>query len=332
MFKYPRCTTTNQFKDWNSDKSKKFLMNKNPSTSVFQGIFSFFEDVKIAFRQDTVWYGISACFVFGVVMFYIQGLQPLLLTQYHNEVKKSIIELNQRYSDQVQAVVSLQSNYIDSFQFSQIDACKDHKRYSEKLRDTESNERLKTTLIKAEHMTNSRPYLEESTKPYSAIYSIYSENLEYLKTKAQGFFGIPAFLSYTSLLSESCEKLELQSDNATNAKTACELTKKASFELEPATKPFFWDDVKEGYDQLLGICDKILSTSSASTLQPLKLEYFSAYYKMRSYYPDFASYLARLQEDYNQFQKVIQNSYNELDSILDSRKSIWGMWYILKYF
>jgi hypothetical protein len=297
---------------------------------------SLFYNINEIFHSDIVWYSVALGCVLGVVLFFFQGLQPVLLRSYIFETKETMISLQDTYISQIDQVRALQSDYVDKFDYSLGDLCEDQERYTSFAADAERQERLKVFLLPQQKPDlDSYITLREVENAYNRLQNTYEDQIDQIQSLANGFAGMPAYLNYINGWIESCQILESASGLNSEVREVCSQTQDSYLAYQASTQPFFWNDVKELHETSLQLCDDlgdIPDSGFSVNFFSFKLEWLSNFTRIRQYVPDLFTYLSPVDSLVADFLVIYEETDIELQEILRYRNTFGGMWYVARYF
>jgi len=294
------------------------------------------ESIMEVLHSDIVWFSVAFGCVLGVILFYFQGLQPLLLRYHIIETKEDLITLQETYVSQMNTVRGLDSRFNEGFRYSPIVLCSEQERYTNFTEDANEVDRIQVALLNAPKPNNltSNVSLEEVRSEYNQVYDLYSQQMETVRGIADGFVGIPSYLNYINAWIDSCELLEESDGLNSDVAQACRNIEQSYAAFQAASQPFFWEDVRQRHEVGLAVCSGLGEIPDSGFLRgfnTFKLEWLSNYSSIRQYIPDFFTQLEPLNDMTYDFGVQFERTDQELISILDSRRSFGGMWYLVDF-
>jgi hypothetical protein len=317
--------------DFEKEINKKIIDEKlkhpiyNHTKPPRQGLKGAIADV---LESDVLWYSVTFSLILGLLFFFFNGLQPLILANYLTQSKLQAQSLESDYSSKVNGYFIAQNNLIQRFDtYNPTLLCNQQDLYSSFDTDFREVERVKNSYFpNPDLITNpsyNNFYLEEVDSQYLELTNTYKTSLQKYQDFSQDLVVIANYLEFRNTILSICKALAIQPRNLEEITTRCSQFALSLTELKSIGTPNFYPDVEEGIDSI-----------SASCLAPVDLNPSVFYLNVDSvmfYRPSFDAINAELIELNNTFESKYNTFKLEMDRIYEDKISLLGLWYIMKY-
>lgn len=289
-----------------------------------------------AINADFVYLGVAAACLLGVILFYFQGLQPLVLKNYISTATQNLIAIKNSYSSGVEILNSLQGELFNEFvSTAPGQNCADTSKYEKLAEHAEKFDRLDVGLLpKNEYRSvksNFNFYSPEADQIYVDFWSSYNSKLDEVKNEKEKLSPVSTYLNYMSSITQICTTFETTATFSPAVTKACDDLIK-SFEVYDSTntKPFFWDQVSALNQNVLDQCEKENRPVNNLTYFGWKIEWFGEYEILKQFTPSFSDISTRLFQLNSEFQDLIINTAKEFDELIIFRSEFVNLWYFLR--
>ncbi len=175
--------------------------------------------------SDIVWLGIGVGLILGVILFYFQGLQPLILNNYLSANLAQIDKLQNKFVSQtntfIQTAQDLQKNFINKS--SSLD-CTTQDIYKDTEQDKINN--LKPQLLPDQTLSKVEPYNNfystELTKMYQNLFSNYENSLSMYPPNLDTLQSTPRYYTYFNTWVKACKAFQGSQGKLSILQTACQ--------------------------------------------------------------------------------------------------------------
>jgi len=140
------------------------------------------ENRKKRINSDIIITGIAIGLLLGVVLFFFQGVQPMMLDKYTTQVNEQIDNVSKRYSDQVKGLERLQNSLATNAMYDKYLSCVDNNLYNSMesdLRMVEVNNAMISPDLNYKELEKYQNivHLDEVDQIYNNFYNEYSTNI-----------------------------------------------------------------------------------------------------------------------------------------------------------
>lgn len=315
--------TKNSFKNQNISDSHQFDKSKS---SLFKSIFD----------SNLLWSFISFILLLSCILFYFQGLQPLILTRYSEQTQKQLIRLNSRFFEQIDGFSATQNVILNRFNSDSSLLCSKTPLYQEATSDSDSLSRLQTKIFpdkRLEKLPNYNVFYQKDIKDiYDKNYQNYKDTLGVFNTPIENLENLLKFLSYRNSWITACRKIEVanSSKNLVQTQEACtELTQShkdyINIQNSDNSLPSFWGEIDQDIERAIGLCKGVLTNNINSFF----VGWFSVYSKVIVAKPDLDNSNKEIQEKSQNFDLQVKTSVREILKINNSKNDFSEIWYLL---
>jgi len=287
------------------------------------------------FNNDIILPAIAIGCILGVLLFYFQGLQPLILKNYSDTTSKKVIELKERYTNQVGSVSILQSEMDTYFVDFSDKVCSQQETYKTKSEDLEKIDRLKLSLVPDASYkklpTAGVFYSIEIQDIYQEFFKSYVNSLQEWSKLTDMVGTVPNFLDYRNLWVETCQKIEASNGNTTEVKAACENLISLSKNFENIKNTQFGKQISIGTAQSLDSCNEALKIKSRimPNYGKWRLDWLTGYDRIVQARPVWTEMNDSLNKVSENLLSLATNSITKINSVVSERRQFVNLWYIL---
>jgi hypothetical protein len=290
-----------------------------------------------AINSPVVWWSVTISSVLGVILFYFQGLQPLLLTNYAEQVKSQIGSMQLSLSQQVGAVSEVQNDLLMSFSYDLSTLCGENQKYQNRERDIQSIERIKVVLMPRldfQKAPTYRNFYDQDIKSsYDSVFAKYTASLTNIQKSVSDLALWPNFLTFRNGLIESCSKIEKAGDQLSKLKPACQEMTELTNTYNQGSKPSFWSQVETYQNNLVKYCQIVADSKgvSFSGYSTWKLEWLSSFEKLASFRPDLKEVVALINSKIEDFAKTSSSALIDINEIVTNKTEFTKLWYLMQF-
>jgi hypothetical protein len=285
-------------------------------------------------NSDFVYIGIAFACLLGVLLFYFQGLQPLILKNYINTASQNLVEIRESFNSIIGSINNLQAEFFSEFtSIVPGQSCLEAPKYEKSVDQTERLSRISVGLLPDSRLSqieaNFKFYSSEADQIYSEFWNDYTTQLSNLNIEASGLKLMPPYLNYINSVLESCKSIEELSVYNQSVNQICD-NLKTSFERYNAEseKPFFWDQVSNLNQNLLNNCQN--TPRNSSTYFNWKINWLSDYEALRQFTPTFSALSEKLLGISEDFNQSFTSTIKKFDDLILFRSEFGNLWYLLK--
>jgi hypothetical protein len=282
--------------------------------------------------NDLFWYGIALSLVFGVLLFFFQGLQPLILSNYISESKLQTQSLNEDYNASIETYFNAQQDMLTGFQtYSPSLLCTEQETYQNQTQDSTTADQARLSLFSNSDLevldTYNNFFLPEADEIYNQYYSSYTSNINTYQQKAEDLLDIPAFLVHRNDWIDTCAKLVEAGNNLSQSQLVCTefISKVRAF--EETEEVFFQEDIQVLLDSAIVNCSDLNAENYLTKTQNWFLDFDSLMF----YLIDFSEVNEELVNLNEEFAVLYGQTLISFDEIVDQRTTWSGYWYVMKY-
>jgi hypothetical protein len=291
------------------------------------------------FNNEIILPGIAVGCILGVLLFYFQGLQPLILKNYADSASKQIVELKERYSTQIGSVSSTQIELDNYFIDFSDKVCSQQETYKTKKEDLEKIDRLKLSLVPDatyKNLANSGVfYNSEVQGVYQNFFTQYVNSLQEWSKLTTSLGSVPNFLDYRNAWVISCQKIESSQGNLADLKEACTSLITTSQTFENLKNTQFWEQVSSGVEQSLTKCNEVVTSTSRSRLLPnygkWRLDWLTGYDRIVQARPVWDEINIDLNKTSENLLNSAGSNIAKINTIVEERRQFINLWYILEF-
>lgn len=287
------------------------------------------------FNNEIILPAIAIGCILGVLLFYFQGLQPLILKNYADSTSKQIIELKERYTNQVGSVSNLQKEMDTYFVDFSDKVCSQQETYKTKKDDLEKIDRLKLSLVpdaSYKKLPSSGVfYSTEIQEIYQNFFTSYVNGLQEWSKLSDMIGTVPNFLDYRNIWVETCQKIEASNGNVAEVKAACENLINLSKNFESIKNTQFGQQIASGSAQSIDSCNEALKLKSRliPNYGKWRLDWLTGYDRIvqaRPVWTDMNESLNKVSE--NLLSSATQ-TLTKINAVVSERRQFINLWYIL---
>lgn len=268
--------------------------------------------------------------ILGVGLFYIQGLQPLLVRNYVVSTNNQIEKVNTRYNDQAKDFFSNQNTVLSKFNYSPEVFCSQIDPYTSSTTDTENLNRLKVSLFPDKTLktldSNFQTNLPAIETEYSNFYSYYSKQVINYSDQIIKVQNVIDYWNYLNPWLATCTAVEKSPADLTVLQKQCSSLIESSNKFV-AQKPFFLDKIESFNDKGISLCNSLSIGTQKSFIRDFNANFAS----LASFVPDFKTINLELNNQNTNFSDYKNKSKQNILDIENSKKSGLNQFYILNY-
>jgi hypothetical protein len=291
------------------------------------------------FNLDIILSAIAFGCILGVILFYFQGLQPLILRNYSENASKKVVQLKEKYTSQIGPVILAKQNLSVAFENDADKICSEQNLYEGKLADQEKNDRLKLSLVPdstLKNIDNSGPfYNSEIQQVYQKFFNQYVEALSTWSKGVSNLNELPNFLEYRNLWIITCQKIESSNADLALLKEACTNFNNGLVKYESLKNSQFWEQIAKGVEESAVKCNEVInSTSRLKTFGNFgkwKLDWLNGFDRVLAVRPIWNE----VNEDLNKVSEDLLNGASativKLNLIAEERQQFINLWYIMEF-
>ena len=315
-----------------TDQSNRINNLKNSSSNKKS---SFFPN----FNGEILLQGLAAGCLLGVLLFYFQGLQPLILKSYSEGASKKIVQLNERYNEQVNPILDVQKSFDSSFEDYSDKVCSQQDLYQSKNADLDKIDRLKLSLVPdASYKVLSSSgvfYNSEIQNIYQSFFAKYVNSLQDWEKLTPSIAVVPNFLDFRNVWVKTCQKIEASQGDLAILKEACTGLINAQASYESLKNSQFWDQISTGLKASLDRCYEVTGSTSKSKLLvnygKWRLDWLTGYERITQAKPIWADTNLELSKTSENLLRQATISIDKINLIVEDRRQIINLWYILEF-
>jgi hypothetical protein len=280
------------------------------------------------FESDILWYSVTFSLVLGLVFFFFNGLQPLILANYLTQSKIQAQSLRSDYFTKFGSYFTTQNNLLQRFDtYNPTLLCSQQQLYTNLEEDINESERTVSAYFPTKDLVSNPSYnnfyLDEVDTEYLRLTDTYKSNLEKYQEESQNLAYTASYLGFRNSILNICQALAAQPRNNQEVAAKCSEFQLALTELKSVGTPSFYPDVQES-----------IETINTSCLNPNELDASLFYLTVDAvmfYRPSFDAVNADLVNLNNDFETKYNVFRLSMDKIYEDKTSLVGMWFILKY-
>jgi hypothetical protein len=287
-------------------------------------------------NSDIVWFAIALASILGVLLFYFQGLQPLILGKYVDQTQNRIIELNQSYTEKVTNYLNLRSSLTAQVGYNPAGTCQDEPLYKSLQNDTSQLDLLRVGLL-ADTSFKELPkyqvfYERQIQNQYDTVYQSYSDTLSQIRNTSGDIYSLPGFLDYRNIWISSCQKISNSKGDLTILKNVCAELKTKTQNYQQTNLPGY-SDFKAKVDAGINKCTdpESAKTSVFSGYGQWFLDWLNKYSAIMSFKPAENNQVQPINDLNQKFTSQLKLGQQKINEIYDSRLSFWNIWYLMNF-
>jgi hypothetical protein len=287
------------------------------------------------FNNEIILPAIAIGCILGVLLFYFQGLQPLILKNYADASSKKIVELKERYTNQVSTISNMQKELDTYFIDFSDKVCSEQETYKTKKEDLEKIDRLKLSLVPdatyKKLPTSGVFYSSEIQEIYQNFFTGYVNGLQEWSKLSDMIGTVPNFLDYRNLWVETCQKIEASDGNVAEVKAACENLINLSKNFEGIKNTQFGQQIASGSAQSIDSCNEALKLKSRiiPNYGKWRLDWLTGYDRIVQARPVWTDMNEALNKVSENLLSSATNSITKINSVVAERRQFINLWYIL---
>jgi hypothetical protein len=288
--------------------------------------------IAIILGSNILWFIITISLVISCILFYFQGLQPLILSKYSQNAQDQTIKLNNRFFEQVEVFYGTQNIILNRFEADSSLLCSKTPLYQEFNTDSDSLSRLQTRLFpdkRLEKLPNYNIfYKKDIQKIYTQNYTNYKDSLESFNLPATDLQNLIKFLNYRNNWITTCSKIETANStkNFSQTQAACvDLIKIHKNYLDGNSFPILWSSISKEVENGINLCQNLQSKD----LNIFFTNWFAVYSKIIITTPNFSEYTKENQEKVENFEAESKSSIKNISKINESKNGFTKIWYLM---
>lgn len=317
---------------------------KSKKTGIFRSI-----------NTDIIFAGIAFGLILGAILFYFNGLQPLVLNRYTDQSKIQVTELQNKYNGQTQAFFNLQNGLFQKVKsYNPSDSCG-----SGQIADLQSLPTNTLDQIKAQALPDPTLvsldrygafYSKKTEDIYDKTYEQYENSLKSYNQFYQEIKNIPSFLDYRNLWINTCLDIVSSGGELTKLQAACQANTDKLADFSNTDKATFWSDLDKELAKSTAKCKEVLDYKATPTFTKCpKNSKTCTPTAIEPVYPNFGKWqlewlkpvdnlllfeikdegLANLGTINSQFNAYSKESLNKIEDYRDSKDSFFSKVYLL---
>ncbi len=291
------------------------------------------------FNFDIILSSIAFGCILGVLLFYFQGLQPLILRNYSENASKKVVQLKEKYTSQISPVLAASQSLNAAFENDADKICSEQKLYENKQVDQEKNDRLKLGLVpdsSFKNLSNSGPFFNsEIQQTYQKFFGEYVSALEVWSDSTSNLNTLPNFLEYRNLWISTCQKIETSNGDLALLKEACSNFTTGVAKYESLKTSQFWEQISKGVEESLGKCNEVTSSNSKAKILvnfgKWKLDWLNGFDRVLAARPISDSDGEVLNKTSESLLNLASITITKIDSIAAERQQFINLWYIMEF-
>lgn len=292
-----------------------------------------------SFNGEILLQGLATGCLLGVLLFYFQGLQPLILKNYSEGTSKKIVQLKERYNEQVNPILDIQKSFDNSFEDYSDKVCSQQDIYQSKNADLDKIDRLKLSLVPDASYKSLAPsgvfYNSEIQNIYQSFFAKYVNSLQDWEKLTPSIAAVPNFLDFRNVWVKACQKIEASQGDLAILKEACTGLINAQASYESLKNSQFWDQISTGLKASLARCYEVTgSTSKSKTLVNYgkwRLDWLTGYERIVEAKPVWAETNLELSKTSENLLKQATIAIDKINLIVEDRKQFVNLWYIMEF-
>lgn len=303
--------------------TKEFVKSKRP------GVFGYITDI---FTSDIVWTSVAFALILGVILFYFQGLQPVVLSNYASKVNNQGNDLVTKYTAQVETYFTASNNVLQGYTYEQGVLCSTMKTFDNTAESLDQISRLQFSIFadgKLKTVENySYFYNQEIKDEYAKLYSQYSTNLDRYQQPIKNLRDYARFLQFRNNLLKACGEIEVADQNLDKIKASCAGLLVQFTQFKEDGLPQFWDKIEKSVTDIETSCATLTKANQNNFIK----SFFISFDDVIFYRPDSTDIneeLTTINQDFVNQQRV--NFKNRIDSIVENKSEIVNSFYFLGF-
>jgi len=283
---------------------------------------------------DIIWISVAFGCVIGVILFYFQGLQPLILNNYTIEATNQIEDLNIDFREKGKQLISTQNDLYQNSLYNPLIACSQNQNYTEFQSDSEKIAVLENSLNPNAELKNLPDYKffseTETKNVYTEIYQIYLKNTSQLEEVFQEVEEVPNFLNYRNNWIETCEIINNPEDIQEVKLTCANLLEETRIYREP--EPRTWNLIENAATDALDGCQEVdtLSNISDEEYSRWKIKWNTSYDEVMKVNLKFDDDVETINKMAENFSQTSIEAINRIDKIYNDKIKFENLWYLLE--
>lgn len=304
--------------------TKEFSKSKRPKT--------FLGNIIDVLTSEIVWNSVAIAMILGVVLFYFQGLQPVILQNYVNSSQKQVNKVSDKYSTQISGYFTNQTKVSESYTYSPSQLCSNMKLYETGSQDIDNINRLQISLFtdqKLKKLPNYQSFYDSQIQDeYQRYFLKYQSKIDKYNQPTKDLKDHVRFLTYRNNWIKSCILIEKAQDSLTTINQACTDLNTFTTQFLAEGKPTFWSEVEKPVGSILTSC----STVNEGSKKEFTKNFFITFDEFMFYEPDFTVINQELTNANQEFlttdtQKVRQFMKN----LQKDRENFFNSWYLIGF-
>ncbi len=288
-------------------------------------------------NTDTIWVGVAVGCLLGVILFFFQGLQPMVLNNYTLNAKKQIVELNDGYRDKGTTLVDAQNQIYSNSLYNTLIICSSDQAYQGYEADLEMASMVESSFkpsLDYKTLPNYRFFYDRKTKDiYQEFYNEYVSAIQIGDNVSDNLGQAVTYLKYRNNWINLCDKINASSSSdIQQVKTAC-TTLRAETETFKATGNKYWTAIEEPANQGLTYCKTVEENpgNSFSGFDRWKLNWNNSYDDIVRADLDFQEDNREVNEAANNLNDLAVKSQQEIDDHYNQKIKFENLWYFLDF-
>ncbi len=272
--------------------------------------------------------------IFGVLIFYFQGLQPLILREYANNTHLQIKALTQEFKSQINTLAEMETLIASSFSYDPLVSCLQTETYETAQSDADSLSRSRINLLpktSLKDLDNIGIFYESGIRSeYQKTYAIYDTGITELQPYIDNIVTAPEYLSYRNKWIKTCQNVQSSTATRSVILTSCE-------ELKAETEIFkssnAWqsldESIKEELNKNTQICQDF--ENQFLLINTFRDDWLKTYDLIMNYQPNFNQMNILVNGQFSAFQIKAQESTLKINEIYNSKTGFTNIWYLLDW-
>jgi len=329
----------------NSKIYNQDFQKKSKKAGIFSGI-----------NTDIIFAGIAFGLILGAVLFFFNGLQPLILDRYTDESKAQTTQLQNKYNQQTQTFFNLQNSVFQKVQsYNPSDSCGIGQLADLQSLPTNSLDQLKAQALPDPSLASLNRYgafySQKVESLYDKTYDQYETSLKSYNSFYQEIKNVPSFLDYRNQWINTCQEITASAGAVTKLQTACQTNIDKLADFSTLDKPAYWTNLETELLKSTAKCKEVIDykTTTTTTQCPRNSRVRCTPVTTEAIYPNFGKWqlewlkpvdnllqfeisddsITNLSTINSQFNAYSQETNNKIEENLSSRDNLFSKFYFL---
>jgi hypothetical protein len=274
---------------------------------------NFFSSINL----DLIWQIVALGLLLGVVLFYFDGLQPLILSKYIDNSKSAVNQLETRFNDQTNQFSTVEEAAISQNKvFNPLQSCSLSQKVDLSVQQFSDLQDFKSNLLPDQTLENlprySIFYVLQVESKYDDLYNQYQDALTAYNKAYSSSLSLIDFIKYRNFWIDSCQQIQDSKGNYANLQTLC--TALINTQKDFAAENIF-TDVNNLSSSSIAKCNEITSYTPKTSDKGLYPDFNKWFLDWYTGFQNLASYNIDLSSEINNLSSTDSDFKNNIDSM-----------------